>query len=296
MPTIIALNPRGKGKKKKKKKQKKKRKMSALQLKYFGTKSQRKKSAKKRGKKKMATKKRKMTALQKQYFGTKSQRKGTTVAKRKTKKRSNPKKKKGGYTKRAPQMKSIVLGAAKSLVPLMFGALVAKFAAKKFADGGSESENWNWKNYAFAGVATVGVALLAGAVLKKKVPAQKILEGGLLLLGYKLFTHEIAPMNTYTESWFGGAEDDFNPYSGLGEGEPGDLVEDNGETFIKGIDGYWRPASESHRLPAASRSMGDVMVNPDPRYGGLGEVMVQPNARYGATGSEIEQMIENDQM
>ena len=294
MPTIIALNPRGKGKKKKKKKKQKKRKMSALQLKYFGTKAQRKNSKKKRGKKKMAKKKRKMTALQKKYFGTKAQRKGTTTmaAKKKTRKRSNPKKKKS--TRRRFSAGVNLMGAAKSTVPLLFGALVAKFAAKKFAAGGSETENWNWKNYAFAGVGTFAAAYFVSAVLKKRAPAQKVLEGGLLLLAYKLFTNEIAPMNSYTESWFAGA-DDFDPYNGLDAGDPGDIWAADNDDYVKGIDGYWRPTSESHRLPGG-RSMGDVMVNPDPRYGGMGDVMVTPNARYGATDDQINQMIDNDQM
>lgn len=290
MPTIIALNPRGKGKKKKRKKKQKKRKMSALQLKYFGSKAQRKNSKKKRGKKKMAKKKRKMTALQKKYFGTKAQRKGSTaMAKKKTRKRSNPKKKKS--TRRRFSAGVNLMGAAKSTVPLLFGALVAKFAAKKFAEGGSETENWNWKNYAFAGVGTFAAAYFVSAVLKKRAPAQKVLEGGLLILAYKLFTNEIAPMNSYTESWFAGAEDEFNPYNGLDAGEPGDLWASDSGDYVKGIDGYWRPASESHRIPQGNRSMGDVMVPPDARYG---DVMVPPSARYGT--AEIDEMIENDQM
>ena len=260
MPTIIALNPRKKGKKKK---GKKKRKRPA------------------------------MTALQKKYFGKKAERKGPTkmakAKKKTTKKRYNPKKKKGGGggTRRG-LLGPTVWGAAKSTVPLLFGALTAKFFAKKFAEGGAEADNWNWKNYALAGAATVGASVVAGAVFRKKAIAQKVLEGGLLLLAYKLFTNEIAPMNQYTESWFAGEEDEFNPYSGTDEGEPGDIWQGDNESFVKGIDGYWRPASEAHREP--NQALRDVMVNPDPRYGGYRDVMVNPDPRYGGYGLAIDEV------
>lgn len=260
MPTIIALNPRKKGKKK----GKKKRKRPA------------------------------MTALQKKYFGSKAQRKGPTkmakAKKKTTKKRYNPKKKKGGGgggTRRG-LLGPTVWGAMKSTVPLLFGALTAKFFAKKFAEGGAESDNWNWKNYALAGAATVGASVVVGAIFRKKAISQKVLEGGLLLLCYKLFTNEIAPMNQYTESWFGGEEDEFDPYAGEDQGEPGDIWQGDNETFVKGIDGYWRPASEAHREPAGN--LRDVMVNPDPRYGGFRDVMVDPDPRYGGYGMSIPEV------
>ncbi len=262
MPTIIALNP---GKKGKKKKGKKKRKRPAL------------------------------TALQKKYFGTKAQRKGTTkMAKAKTKttkKRSNPPKKKkgGGGGSRKGRIETTIWGAAKSTVPLLFGALTAKFFAKKFAEGGAEADNWNYKNYLLAGGATIGASLIVGALFKKRVIAQKVLEGGLLLLVYKLFTNEIAPMNQYTESWFAGDEDsDFDPYGAIDEGEPGDIWAGGQEDYVKGIDGYWRPTSEAHREPAAS--MSDVMVPANPRYGGYGDVMVNPDPRYGGYGMTIPEV------
>lgn len=291
MPTIIALNPRPKAKKKKKKQ--KKRKMTALQLKYFGPKSQRKKKRKNKRKRPA------MTALQKKYFGNKSQRKeAVTMPKSKKKaikKRKNPPAKKRSYRRYARQTLGGVnmMGAVRSTVPLLFGALVAKFAAKKFAEGGAESDNWTWKNYLLALAGGFTAAFLTSATLKKRAAAQKVFEGSLLLIAYKLFTNEIAPQNPSLESWFG-ATDEFDPYSGMGydTGDEGDLWAGDNEDHIKGIDGYWRPVSESHRLPAANR-MGDVMVAPDPRYG---DVMVSPDPRYGGMSSEINQMIENDGM
>jgi hypothetical protein len=270
MPTIIALNPRKKGKKKK---GKKKRKRPA------------------------------MTALQKKYFGKKAERKGPTkmakAKKKTTKKRYNPKKKKGGGggSRRGGAIASTIFGAAKSTVPLLFGALTAKFFAKKFAEGGAESDNWNWKNYALAGGSTVGAAFLVGALFRKKAITQKVLEGGLLLLAYKLFTNEIAPMNQYTESWFGGAEDEFDPYGAIDQGEEGDIWEGDNEDYVKGVDGYWRPASEAHRQPIGN--LRDVMVNPDPRYGGYRDVMVNPDPRYGGYGitvSEVTAKVARDGM
>lgn len=270
MPTIIALNPRPKARGRKKKtmaKSKKRRPMTALQKKYFGTKSQRKEAEKTMAKGKKKT----------------------------TKKRKNPSKGKSirRYTKQTLGGVNM-MGAAKSTVPLLFGALAAKFAAKKFADGGAESDNWNYKNYLLAAAGAFVAAFGTSALLRKRAAAQKVFEGGLLLIAYKIFTNEIAPMNQYTDSWFSGNEDLYDPYSGYDAGEPGDIWQGNNEDYVKGIDGYWRPVSESHRLPA--RSMGDVMVNPEPRYG---DVMVNPDPRYGGMGltsEELDKMIEADGM
>ena len=211
-------------------------------------------------------------------------------------KRQNPSKRRAVYRYGRSTLGGInMMGAAKSTVPLLFGALVAKFAAKKFAPGGAEGDNWSWKNYLLAAAGGFVAAFGTSAVLKKRAAAQKVFEGSLLLIAYKLFTNDIAPLNTYTEDWFSGA-DDFDPYAGADLGEPGDLWTGDEEDYVKGIDGYWRPTSESHRRP--QQAMGDVMVDPQPRYGGYGDIMMDPNPRYGygAADGEIDQLIETDKM
>lgn len=212
------------------------------------------------------------------------------------KRRKNPSRAKTVYRYSRSTLGGInMMGAAKSTVPLLFGALVAKFAAKKFAAGGAEGDNWSWKNYLLAAAGGLAAAFGTNALLRKPKASQKVFEGALLLIAYKLFTNDIAPLNTYTDDWFSGA-DDFDPYSGADLGEPGDLWTGDDEDYVKGIDGYWRPTSESHRLPAAA--VGDIMMDPNPRYGGYGDIMMDPNPRYGygAAEGEIDQLIETDKM
>lgn len=281
MPVIVALNPSKKKKGKKKMEKQKKRKMTALQLKYFGP-------GRKKGADKMA--------------------KG---------KKPGPKKKRGNpqtITKYKTRPNSMAIGgvnfggAVKSTVPLLFGALVAKFAAKKFAAGGAESDNWSWKNYMLALAGGFVAAFGTNAVLRKRAAAQKVFEGALLLIAYKVFTNEIAPQNQSLESWFG-ADADFDPYAGInyGVGEAGDIWQGGSEDYVKGVDGMWRPASEAHRMPRGGgppfgyrrgirKDMGDVLVDPDSRYG---DILVDENARYSGaapTAPEMARTIESDGM
>jgi len=277
MPMIIALNPRPKAKGKKMAK-KKKRKMTALQLKYFGK----------------GRKNRPMSAKQKKYFGKGRKKGAPQMAGKKTaiKKRKNPSPKKAA--KKAYRYTSNTIGgininsAFKAAVPMLLGALVAKAVAKKFADGGAESDAWTWKNNALALAGGFAAAFVTSAILKKRPAANNVFKGALLLVGYKIATTYLAPKNASLEAWFG-ADDEIDPYAGVG----GDMYPGNdGETYVQGTDGNWRPASESHRVP---RGMSDVMVDPDPRYG-MADIMVDPQSRYGAIDDNLHKMIENDGM
>jgi hypothetical protein len=299
MPTIVALNPgKKRGKRKGKAKRKKRRNLTAKQIKYFGT--ARQKAALKTKKKRPAKKK---TAAKR----TASTSKGTNVMAKKrrkySKKRAKRRNPSGGGT-RGSILGVNMMGAVKSGVPLLFGALIAKFTAKKFADGGGEMDNWTWKNYSLGLVGGLVAAFATGAILKKRAAAQKVFEGALLLVGYKLFTNDIATQNPTLESWFGA--NDFDPYGSLSDGM-GDIWQSGSSNYVRGVDGYWRPADESHRkLPAPGRipygyrqgirkGMGDVLVDPDSRYG---DVMVTPDSRYGETPSArlMSQAIEADGM
>ena len=226
----------------------------------------------------------------------KRRRKKTTQRKRTYRRRRNPSRARRAARYTRQTLGGInMMGAAKSMVPLVVGALAAKFAAKKFAPGGGEMENWNWKNYALAAVGGFIAAFGTSALLRKRAAAQKVFEGALLLIGYKLFTNELAPMNQFTEAWFG-QDTDVDPYM-LGVGAtPGDIWAGNDVDYVKGVDGAWRPMNEMHRLPP--RQMGDVMVTPDRRYSGMGDVMVTPDRRFGATPSPMDtaRSIDNDMM
>jgi hypothetical protein len=185
-----------------------------------------------------------------------------------------------------------VRSAAKSTIPLLFGAISAKFVAKRFADGGAETDNWTWKNYLLGLAGGFGAALITSSILKTRVSAQKVMEGAFLLIGYKFFTNELAPKNATLEAWFG-QDDDFDPYAGNDDyGDYGDIWRGGEQDFVRGLDGNWRPTDESHRLPEKA-GYGDIMVDPDPRFG---DIYVDPDSRYGFGAANTARAFEQDGM
>lgn len=117
-------------------------------------------------------------------------------------------------------------GAVKNALPMLLGALAGKAAAKKFAAGGGEMDNWTWSNYLWALGGGLLAALGTSAIFKgKRAVSQRIFEGALLLTAYKFFTNDVAPRNSTLESWFGEDEEEarliesaaaaIDPYSGL---------------------------------------------------------------------------------
>ena len=171
--------------------------------------------------------------------------------------------------------------ALKTAIPLVFGAITAKFSAKRFADGGGEFEDWTWKNYLIGLVGALVAAIAASALLKTRGNiAQHIFTGGLVLIIYKLWTLEIAPKNPTLSAWFSGDEDMLpgNEYGQLWQGDEAD--------YMTGADGFYRPVDETHRLPETA-GYGDVVVPATPTLGDvvvpatptLGETMASPVAR-----------------
>lgn len=258
MPTIVAMNPGGK----------------------------RKKPAKKRTTKK-----------------THSKRKVPTMARKKGRKRAAPKKRRrrrNPSSKRRGRARSYARstiggvnfqGAIKATIPLLFGAVAAKFAAKRFAEGGGEMDDWSWKNYLLALTGGLVAAIATSALIKGRGNlAQKIFEGSMLLVGYKIFTTELAPKNPTLSSWFSG-------YGQIPEGnEYGDIWRGDDADYMTGADNFYRPLDESHRTPEAAglgqivpatATMGDEVVPATPVMGGLGQdVDISPSAR--SISSEFE--------
>lgn len=199
--------------------------------------------------------------------------------------------------------------AATNVMPMFLGALTAKFFAKKFADGGSETENWTWKNYAMGLGGTLVAGLVTSALFGgKKKTAQRMFEGGLLICAYKLFTNDIATKNETLSSWFSGTEglgaydpsggygaedidwsgvgakedslwgDESDDYVGADEGdyvgdygEMGDLMQtDDGKFYAMGPDEEWGDVEEGDRVMGGTTiTPTGVLVTPDATMGGL---------------------------
>ena len=174
-----------------------------------------------------------------------------------------------------------VMGALKNSIPITGGMLAAKFAAKQFADGGAEGDNWTWQNYGMGLLGGFVAAAATQAVFRApKATGQKVMEGAISLMMYKGFVNEIAPMNDRLDSWFSGDEENNN-YLGQDEGwaEIGDVWQGDDVDYIQGADAHWRPVDESHRLPATT--MGDELVPVDPTMG-FGDELVPVDPTMGS--------------
>jgi len=183
------------------------------------------------------------------------------------------------------------LGAvARSILPMLAGAVAAKIVAKKFGSGADEDKGggWDWKDYLIGGLGVVGASLLSRTLMRSSpATSQKILEGGFLILAYKILTQEIAPMSPTVKGWLGEANE-----TGAEAGyQVGDLAEGaDGEVYVLGQDYRWRPADSNNRAISAAdddddfapAGLEDVMQQP----GRLGDVMQMPG-RLGASPSAL---------
>lgn len=162
-------------------------------------------------------------------------------------------------------------------LPVLAGMFAAKFGAKKFG-GGSETDpnSWTWGTYLKAGAAAGVAAVLANMV--RPGMGQKVLNGGICFLGFKLIQNELIVNNTTAQGWFGAS--DPNALVLDGEGTPW-MVSDDGSAL---------PLDEQHRMMGAGDlpelegygeedTWGEALVTP----GRLGEALVTPG-RLGGYG------------
>jgi hypothetical protein len=176
-------------------------------------------------------------------------------------------------------------GAFKNTLPLVVGALAAKFSAKKFTkDDGSEGANWTWKNYGFGLLGGFIAAAITQMIFKARAGAsQKVMEGAFLLTAYKIFVNEIASQGDTLSAWF---SEDETPLLPVGQDSQaqvpvvaGTIAQAaDGQNYVMGQDGMWRPISEEHRLPVA---YGDNVVPVRPEMGGFGDNVVPVRPEMG---------------
>lgn len=160
-------------------------------------------------------------------------------------------------------------GAAKSMLPMISGAMLAKLAQKRFGDKTHESSNWTWKDYAAGGIGSLVASIAARHLLRASAAtSQKVLEGGLLILAFKAITQEIVPMSAAATSWLG---EDGEQYTA------GDLYQtDEGETYLLGENGEWTDITtylpETTGCNDEQTAIGDMVVEPGP----LGDIVAPP--------------------
>lgn len=161
-----------------------------------------------------------------------------------------------------------IMSAVKNVPIAVLGMMAAKWSAKRFGEGELEdranetdAETWTGMSYLKGSIG----AFAAGFVAQMVKPGwgQKVLEGGLCLMGYKLLQNELIPKSEWASRQFG-AEDQEVPIQ----------YDDQGTPYLLGSNGQWYPADERHRLPEAVDGMGDALERP----GSLGDVLERPGS------------------
>jgi len=147
-------------------------------------------------------------------------------------------------------------------IPLnALGMFAAKWLAKKWGPAATETDpsSWNWSSYLKGAGGAAAAGFLANMV--KPGSGQKVLEGGMALMLYKLIENEFIAGKPNWEAQLGG----------VSERVPGSIETNSaGEPFVLGDDGEWYPlegADDYDYLP-----VGNALVEPGP----LGNALVDP--------------------
>jgi hypothetical protein len=166
-------------------------------------------------------------------------------------------------------------------IPLnALGMFAAKWLAKKWGPSASETDpsSWNWSSYLKGAGGAAAAGFLANMV--KPGSGQKVLEGGMALMLFKLVENEFIAGKPNWEAQLGGV-------NGMSERVPGSIETNSaGEPFVLGDDGEWYPleGAEDYNYVLGEEEpylYGDsALVEPGP----LGNALVEPGPLgFGAT-------------
>jgi hypothetical protein len=152
-------------------------------------------------------------------------------------------------------------------IPLnTLGMFAAKWACKRFGQPATETDpnTWNYASYlkGAAGAATAGFI----ANMVKRGSGQRVLEGGLSLMLYKLVQNELIPGTSFWSEQLGAADDRV----------PGTVEQNSaGEPFILGEDYQWYPMTGADDARIDNQSLyGSALVQPGAL--GFGDSLVEP--------------------
>lgn len=143
--------------------------------------------------------------------------------------------------------------ALKNAPPQLVGMFAAKWAAKRFGGGATETDpqSWNWRSYMQMGIGALGAGFLVQALSQKRTWGQKTLEGGITLMLYKLVQNELVAGNAWATGAFGEDEPEYLPTEYMGESQylqgnvyPGT----DGRPYLLGEDNQWYPIDDDARL------------------------------------------------
>lgn len=163
-------------------------------------------------------------------------------------------------------------------IPLnTFGMFAAKWAAKRWGTAATETDptSWNYASYLKGAAGAAAAGFLANML--RAGTGQRVLEGGMSLMLYKLVQNELIVNSPFWTGQLGA--DEGGGYS------PGDVeVNSAGEPYILGDDLEWYPltgADESGMYGAG----GGALVTPGP----LGDALLTPGPLGAST--DIDNMM-----
>jgi hypothetical protein len=241
--------------------------------------SKRRRRTKKRATKKSTTRKRatkKRTTVRRRVTKNPAKsaaaKKGTTTMARKRKKpvrrirRKNPSRRRTIRRAGSRGIRGLNFKSALKNIPLnTFGMFAAKWAAKRFGDAATETDpaTWNYASY----LKGAGGAAAAGFLMNMIRPGtgQRVLEGGMSLMLYKLVQNEMIAGSSFWSGQLGAEEEEG--YS------PGDVETDSsGAPYILGDDRNWYPLTGEEETGmyggdqklVAPGPLGDALVPPGP--------------------------------
>lgn len=164
--------------------------------------------------------------------------------------------------------------ALKTVFATQAGMFAATWAAKRGASefGATQTEPESWNNMAYIKGALGAVTAGFVANMVRPGMGQKVMEGGLNIMIFKLIQNELVPKSEWAVNAFGQA-DTGNEI----------IVDETGAPAMVGRYGEVLPLDESHRmqeLPEYS-GMGDALAPVGP----MGEALVRPG-RLGMSADD----------
>lgn len=161
--------------------------------------------------------------------------------------------------------------AALKNIPLnTMGMFAAKWAAKRWGEAATETDpnTWNYASY-LKGALGAGVAGFLSNMLKAGT-GQRVLEGGMSLMLYKLVQNELIPNSTWATNQFGAVR------------TPGTIEENNeGEPYILGEDYQWYPMEGADDYRMTPDGGYNELTEPGPL--GFGDSLTEP----GPLGADL---------
>ena len=141
------------------------------------------------------------------------------------------------------------------------GMFAAKWLSKRWDDATeADHTTWDWATYAKGAAGAVGAAILMNQI--KRGSGQKVLEGGLNFITYKIIQNELIQPSAWGSEQFGASDSDpYIPTEYL-------LTGDDDNPYAFDNNGEMYPADDRHRLPSVS--MMDGVLEP---VGPLGDVL-----------------------